>query len=140
MDATTWALVLGMCAATVAAVLLPAFVAWLLARRHATPELRLFVLACTLLTYGTVMLVGAVLLPLEILSTFAAPQLHEDGRPRIANAIVVAAEYGTPAANLVAGLWALVWVPWRLRDKWAAVAVAIRANNSSKPTPLRGAA
>ena len=137
-----WLLVVTVCAAVLTAALLPAAIAWLVAKRGAVPSgsRRFFALSCTLLAYGIGTLVGALLLPLDFLATFVAPQLQQDGHKAFANAIGFASNYGAPGLGLVAWLSASVWVPLRLQYSWAAIAAAIHANNSSKPTPLRGAA
>jgi len=128
--------------ALLALMLLPAAIAWLVAKRGTVPHgsRRLFVSTCTLLAYGVVMLVSALLLPLDVLATFVAPQLHDEGHEALARALGLAAELGTPVLGLLAGLSAAIWIPVRLQHRWAAVAVAIRAQNSPKPTPLRGEA
>jgi|SRR5690606_21795480 len=122
------------------AVALPAWVAALLAWRKGLPRRCLFVLICTLLAYGCLTLIGAVLLPLEIAATWVAPELHSGGHRSAASAIFVAAEHGVPIACFAAGVLASLVLPFKLSRPWPFIASAISANNSSKPTPLRGAA
>ncbi|MBJ7576257.1 hypothetical protein [Luteimonas sp. MC1828] len=140
MDVTSLAIVALMTAAALAAVALPVWVAWFLAHRAHLPARRLFVVTCTLLAFGFLTLAGAVLLPIEIAATWVAPELHTAGYPMVANMIFLASEHGVPVICFAVGVFASFVVPLRLRRIWPSVVSAIGANNSFKPTPLRGAA
>lgn len=95
---------------------------------------------CLLLSFGNITLVGGLLIPLQMVAIWVAPELHVSGSKTLANAIYVASEHGIPIACLVVGLVSCVVVPLKLRHKWAAVLSAISANNSFKPSPHQGGA
>ncbi len=141
MDTSTIAIAVFGTVAVLLILALPVWVAWVVAWRSAMDRSvrRSFLLACLLLSYGALSLTGAILLPLEMASTLIAPPLHADGYERSATAIWVASQW-VPAACFIAGVIASFAFPVLLRSKWHAVSSALSANNSFKPTPLRGAA
>lgn len=118
-----------MAAGLVLAVLLPAWIAWLIAWRSGMPKTgrRWFALVCLLLTYGVIALASALLLPLGVFQIFIAPDLHQRGHVALGNAIFVAAEHGAPIISLAAGVIAAVIIPLRLRRHWAAITTAVAA-------------
>ena len=140
MDLASLAIVILGTAVALAAVALPAWVAWFLALRSNLPSRRLFTFLCTLLTFGLLTLTGAVLLPIEVAAVWVAPELHYAGHRSIANVILLASEHGVPASCLLVGLAASFIVPLKMRHLWPSIAAAIGANNSFKPKPLRGSA
>lgn len=95
---------------------------------------------CLLLTFGTITLAGAVLVPLQMVATWVAPEWHASGYETAANAVYVASEHGVSVVCLVTGLIASAFIPLKLRHAWTAILSVISANNSSKPNPLRGPA
>ncbi len=141
MDISTIAIAAFATVVLLLAVALPLWVAWVVAWRSkmARSVRRSFLLACLLLSYGALTLAGAILLPLELATVYIAPPLHADGYKKSATAIWMASQ-SVPAVCLVAGFIASFVFPISLRNKWHAIAAALSANNSFKPTPLRGAA
>lgn len=131
MTALTLLSALGM----VAAVLLPAWIAWGIAWHSRMPRTlrRSFAFTCLLLTYGVVMLTGALLLPLETLKIFVAPDLHGRGYVTLAKGIFVAAEHGTSIMLIVVGVIAAVVIPFKLRRRWSAITEALAVNAASSP-------
>ena len=97
-------------------------------------------LTCLLLAFGTITLAGAVLVPLQMVATWVAPEWHASGYETAANAVYVASEHGVPVVCLVTGLIASTVIPLKLRHAWPAILSAIGAGNSFKPNPLRGPA
>ena len=142
MDAASLAIVALGAIVVLSAVALPAWIAWLIAWRSRMPThaRRSFMLVCLLLSFGFLTLTGGLLLPLEIAAVWVAPELHANGYRAVASTIFVASEHGVPIACLLVGLAASVIVPLKLRRSWPHILSAISANNSFKPTPLRGAA
>jgi len=106
------------------------------------PRRVLFVAVVAALVYGALsFLAFAVILPVEVYGIFVAPQLHEAGISYGAPVLSVTGFIRTywwlltPASQL-----ALTWcITRRLMGRWAHICAA-PPNNSSKPTPLRGAA
>lgn len=113
----------------VVAALLPAWIAWAIAWRSGIPKphRRSFALVCLLLSYGVVMLAGALLLPIGVFQTFIAPDLHGRGHVALGNAIFVAAEHGVPIISLTAGLIAAISIPLKLSRHWTAITATISA-------------
>ena len=142
MDLASLAIVGLMTIAVLLVVLLPAWIAWLVAWRSSMPiqARRSFMFICLLLTFGIITLAGVLLIPLQMAATWVAPELHTGGNKSLANAIYVASEHGIPIACLVTGIFSSVFVPLKLRHMWPAIQSAINANNPFKPNPLRGSA
>ena len=138
MDLASLAIVALMMLGVLIIVALPAWASWFFAHHDRLPARRLFVFACTLLSFGILTLTGAVLLPLEMAAIWVAPELHTAGQPSLANAIFVASEYGVTTVCFMAGALASFFVPYKLRKFWPGIAAALGANNSFKPSPLRG--
>ena len=141
MDASTVVITALGTIALLVAVAFPVWVAWIVAWRSRMERSarRSFLLACLLLSYGVLTLTGAILLPLEMATVYIAPAMHADGYEEWATGIWRASQW-VPAACFVAGAIASFVFPIALRNKWQAVSTALSANNSFKPTPLRGAA
>jgi hypothetical protein len=141
MDISTVAITALGAIALLIAVALPAWIAWIVAWRSKMDHSvrRSFLFVCLLLSYGVLTLTGAILLPLEIAAVYIAPALDADGYEQSGKAIWVASQW-VPAACLVAGFIAAFMFPMYLRNKWQAIVLALSANSSFKPTPLRGAA
>jgi hypothetical protein len=140
MDSASLAIIALMTIGVLIVVSFPVWVSWFVAHRSRLPARRLFVLVCTLFAFGCLTLTGAVLLPLEMTATWVAPELHTAGHRSLANAIFITSEHGVPVACFIVGFLASLVIPSKLRRFWPAIAAAIGANNSSRPTPLRGAA
>ena len=123
------------------AVAFPVWIAWIVAWRSKMDRSvrRSFLLTCLLLSYGVLTITGAILLPLEMATVYIVPAMHTDGYEKSATAIWRASQW-VPAACFIAGAIASFAFPIALRNKWQAVSSALCANNSFKPTPLRGAA
>jgi len=119
--------------------LLPLFVALGIARLGALPRRFTFSALCTLLTYGATVAAFVAQAPLLEASTHLAPTWSSLGHHTLANSVVYSAEYLGYATVMVPLALTVVWPLW-LRKRWAAVLAASGANNSSKPTPLCGAA
>ncbi|CAN7473004.1 hypothetical protein LJR143_003003 [Pseudoxanthomonas sp. LjRoot143] len=131
MTALTLLTALGM----VVAVLLPAWIAWGIAwrSRMCRTQRRSFAFTCLLLTYGVVMFTGALLLPLETLKIFIAPDLHGRGYVTLAKGIFVAAGQGTSIMLIVVGVIAAVVIPLKLRRRWSAITEALAENAVTSP-------
>ncbi|WP_296278188.1 hypothetical protein [Pseudoxanthomonas sp.] len=127
-------------AGLVATVLLPAWIAWAIAWRSGMPRScrRSFAFACLLLSYGVMVFAAALLLPLEVLKTFIASDLHARGYRALANGIFVAAEHGTPIVSCTAALVAAVVIPLKLRRHWPAITSAV-ADRPASPAIQRDA-
>ena len=108
MTALTTLAALGM----VVVFLLPAWIAWGIAWRSVT-------------------LATAVLLPLEALKIFIAPDLHARGYMTLGTAIFRLAEHGVPIVSIMTGILAAFLIPFRLRRRW----VAIRRADSADAAP-----
>ena len=110
-------------AGVVVIALLPAWIAWLIAWRSGMPKphRRSFALVCLLLSYGVMMMAGALLLPLAVLQIFTPPDLHERGHVALANGIFFVAEQGAPIISFTAGLIAAIGIPVKLRRNWTAI-------------------
>ncbi|MBD9478733.1 hypothetical protein [Pseudoxanthomonas sp. PXM02] len=121
--------------AVVIVVLLPAWIAWMIAWRSGMPTAyrRSFALVCLLLSYGFIMLAGALLLPLDIFKTFIAPDLHDRGHVVLGNTIFVLAEQGAPIISFAAGLVAAILIPLRLSRHWIAITGFIRPDAAPPP-------
>ena len=117
----------------VIAVLLPAWIAWGIAWWSGMPRThrRSFAFVCLLLTYGVMVFATALLLPLEVLKTFIAPDLHERGHLALANGFFVAAEHGAPIVSCTAALVATVVIPLKLRRHWPAITSAVVESRAS---------
>jgi hypothetical protein len=119
----------------VIAVLLPAWIAWCVAWRSGIPKphRRSIALVCLLLSYGVLMLAGALMLPLEVFRTFIAPDLHGRGHVVLGNTIFVLAEQAAPIVSFAAGLVAAALIPLRLRRHWIAIVDAIASHPTADP-------
>jgi len=139
MDLYSLAIVALMSLGVLIVVALPAWIALFIAWRYEMPRSlwRSFSFTCLLLSYGFLTVAGAVLLPLEIAQVFIAPDLSENGYEKLGTAIFIASEDGVPIACLVTALISSLIVPLKLQKHWAAIS-SVRANNSFKPSPLRG--
>lgn len=133
-------IVLVAAAGLVIAVLLPAWIAWAIAWWSGMPRScrRSFAFACLLLSYGVMVFAAALLLPLEVLKTFIAPDLHARGYLALANGIFVAAEHGASIISCTAAFVAAVVIPLKLRRHWPAIVSAV-VNSAASPPLQRDA-
>jgi len=115
--------------------LLPVWIAWWFAWRSKMPRTcrRSFALACLLLAYGVMTLVGAALSPLGVFQVFMAADLHHAGHEALANAIFVGADYGASILPPLAGCIAAFVIPLRLHRHWIAIVGAIASPRASGP-------
>ena len=139
MAAADYILFLGIAGGGLLVALLPALVALIVARFSSLPRRYLFALLCAVLTYGMTVAALVVQAPLLAASTHLAPTWASLGHHSLANTVVYSAEWLGYATVLVPLALTVVCPLW-LRSRWAALLVAAGANNSFKPTPLRGAA
>jgi hypothetical protein len=129
-----WGILIG----SLAAWLLPCLVAALIAKFYSLPSKFKFALTSAVLNYGITCLFILLQAPLA-LATNLAPEWAANGHATLANSIASVAEFvGYGVALLPVLLMFLV--PIRLRRHWASLLVAVSANNSFKPKPLRGSA
>ena len=139
MAAADYILFLGIVGGGLLFALLPALVALMVARFSSLPRRYLFALICAVLTYGATVAALVVQAPLLAASTHLAPTWASLGHHSLANAVAYSAAWLGYATVLVPLVLTVVCPLW-LRLRWAALLVAAGANNSFKPTPLRGAA
>ena len=119
--------------------LLPLFVSLGIAHFGSLPRRFTFASLCAVLTYGSTVAAFVAQAPLLAASTHLAPTWASLGHHTLANAVAYSAEYLGYATVLVPVVLMVIWPLW-LRKHWVRVLGALGANNSFKPTPLRGAA
>jgi hypothetical protein len=142
MDARTLAIAGLGTVALLAIVALPALVAWFLAHQSGMPRLmrRSFMFTCTLLVFGFLGLTGGLLLPLEVVATWVAPELSVRGHATIATAIYNVSFYGNNLACFLVSVVALVFVPLRLRHVWPTIVLAVGEHKAARRRGKPGAA
>ncbi|MEO1018103.1 MAG: hypothetical protein AAFY56_10465 [Pseudomonadota bacterium] len=73
-----------------------------------------FSLVCGALSYGSIMLAEAALLPVHMVAMFLSPSWHSSGYESLANAFYVASEYSFVLSG-VAGIIVAIWLPLHIR-------------------------
>jgi hypothetical protein len=111
--------------------------------KPALPRRFLFVCVVTALCYGCLLFfLLAVSLPLQLYSSFVAPQLEFSGYPHgrwlIATQFFIS-DWGWVVFPLFLGLAAVATTRY-LASRWPAIVAALGPNKSFKPNPLRGSA
>jgi hypothetical protein len=127
-----WGILLG----SLAAWLLPCFVAWAIARLSALPNPFKFAITSAVLTYGISVLFLLAQAPLSLAAEHLAPEWALSGHATLGNAIASAAQY-VGYADIFVPLVLMFIVPLRLKHHWAGLVGLMSANNSFKPNPLR---
>ena len=136
MAAADYIVFLGILGGGLAIVLLPLFVAWLIARRANLPRKFAFSLLCTVLTYGVTVVVLIAQAPILAAATHLAPTWSALGHQTAANLVGYSAQF-LGYATILVPLALLVFVPFWLKKRWAALLSVLGSNNSFKPKPLR---
>ena len=137
--AEDYVLFAGILAGSMAAWLLPCVVAWVVARLSHLPNPLKFAFASAVLTYGIGVLFMLMLVPLWLTADHLAPEWAASGHATLGNAVATAGQYASYAVILFP-LALMFVIPFRLKRLWSDLVGLMSANNSFKPTPLRGAA
>jgi hypothetical protein len=137
--AEDYVLFFGILAGSMAAWLLPCFVAWIVARLNRLSSALTFAVSSAALTYGIGVLFMLMLMPLWLAADHLAAEWATNGHAALGNAVATAAQYASFAVIFVPAVLMFV-VPSRLKRLWPGLVGLMSANNSFKPNPLRGSA